>query len=427
MPEDEGAVAAIATTGSPLQQALRLREYRLLLGTQLAVGLTQPLLFFTQGWYVTIAAPEGKAVIYLGALGASRGLAFLAYVLFGGAFADRFPRRQVLIVSQFVSLLMTVGIGSLLLVPAVNAGEGWRLPMMIGLFATFGLVQGQDGPTRTSMLRDVVPAEVMASALSFFFMIVSAALLIAAPFSGWSLEHLGVGTTYLLSALGPAAILLCVLPMKAAGLAADPDAQRESVWSNLRGGLQVLAEEPAVRWTVLLTWLSTAAGLSVMGVLIGAWVKDILHMGASGWGTLALFWGIGSVISTTFLMTRPTLKHRGWLFLGSCAGLGVAVLGFSLSRAIPIAFAFNGLAGVTFMILNTVSGAIVQAMVPNRVLGRVTGLLLLGGGLMQVTGLLVGLLAVAIGIERTYPIAASVILGATALVALRQRPLRDLD
>lgn len=420
-------MAAIATAGSPLRQALRLREFRLLLGTQLAVGLTQPLLFFTQGWYVTIAAPEGKAVLYLGALGASRGVAFLAYVLFGGAFADRFPRRQVLIVSQFVSLLMTVGIGVLLLVPAVNDGDGWLLPLMIALFATFGLVQGQDGPTRTSMLRDVVPEAALSSALSFFFMLVSAALLVAAPFSGWSLEHLGIGTTYLISAIGPAAILACALPMKSAGMAADPDAHRESVWENLRGGLRVLAEEPAVRWTVLLTWISTAAGLSVMGVLIGAWVKDVLLLGASGWGNLAVFWGLGSVLSTTYLMTRSSLQHRGWLFLGACGGLGAAVLGFSFSRSIPIAFAFNGMAGVTFMLMNTVSLAIVQAMVPNRVLGRVTGLLLLGGGLMQVTGLLVGLLAAAIGIEHTYTTAACVIMATTALVALRQRPLRVLD
>ncbi len=421
-------MAAIATTtGSPLRQALRLREYRLLLGTQLAVGLTQPMLFFTQGWYVTTAAPEGKAVIYLGALGASRGIAFLTYVLFGGAFADRFPRRQVLIVSQFVSLAMTLAIGTLLLVPSVNDGDGWLLPLMIVLFATFGLVQGQDGPTRTSMLRDVVPADALASALSFFFMIVSAALLIAAPFSGWSIGHLGIGTTYLISAAGPTAILLCAFPMKSAGMAADPDAQRESVWENLKGGLQVLAEEPAVRWTVLLTWISTAAGLSVMGILIGAWVKDILFMDAGGWGTLALFWGIGSVVSTTFLMTRPSLHHRGWLFLGACGGLGLAVLGFSFTRVIPVAFAFNAMAGLSFMVLNTVGIGIVQAMVPNRVLGRVTGLLLLGGGLMQVTGLLVGLLAAAIGIERTYPIAAFVIISVAALVTLRQRPLRDLD
>jgi len=420
-------VAALASAGSPLQQALRLREYRLLLGTQLAVGLTQPLLFFTQGWYVTTAAPDGEAVIYLGALGASRGLAFLAYVLFGGALADRFPRRRVLIVSQFVSFLLTVAIGSLLLIPSVNRGDGLLLPIMIGLFATFGLIQGQDGPTRTSMVRDVVPEEVIASAVSFFFMIVSAALLVAAPFAGWSIEHLGIGATYLLSAVGPAVILLCARSMTSAGMAADPDARRESVWENLRGGLQVLADQPAVRWTVLLTWLSTAAGLSVMGVLIGAWVKDVLLLGAGGWGWMSLFWGLGSVISTTFLMTRPTLRHRGWLFLGACAGLGAAVLGFSLSRAIPVAFAFNGLAGVAFIVITTVGVAIVQAMVPNRLLGRVTGLLLLGGGLMQVTGLFVGILAGVIGIERTYPIAASVIIGATALVVLRQRPLRVLD
>jgi predicted MFS family arabinose efflux permease len=323
--------------------------------------------------------------------------------------------------------LMPLGIGALLLVPAVDEGRGWLLPMMIALFATFGLIQGQDGPTRTAMVRDVVPEEAMASAVSFFFMIVSAALLVAAPFAGWSLDHLGIGTTYLIAAAGPAAILMFVLPMKSASLASDPDANRESVWQNLRAGLHVLAEEPAVRWTVLLTWLSTAAGLSVMGVLIGAWVKDVLLLGASGWGWMALFWGVGSVISTTFLMTRRTLRHRGWLFIGACGGLGVAVLGFSLSRAIPVAFAFNGLAGIMFMVLTTVSVAIVQAMVPNRLLGRVTGLLLLGGGLMQVAGLFVGLLAGIIGIERTYPIAASVIVAATALVALRQRPLRTLD
>lgn len=420
-------MAATATTGSPVRQALRLREYRLLLGTQLAVGLTQPLLFFTQGWYVTVAAPEGKAVLYLGALGASRGAAFLAYVLFGGAFADRFPRRQVLIVSQFVSLVMSLGVGALLLLPAVREGNGWVLPAMIALFATFGLVQGQDGPTRTSMVRDVVPEALLSSALSFFFVIVSAALLVAAPFSGWSIDRLGLGATYLISATGPAAILLCALPMRSAGQAADPDARRESVWNNLRGGLQVLAEEPAVRWTVLLTWTATAAGLSVMGVLIGAWVKDILQMDARGWGMLAVFWGIGSLLSTTYLTTRPSMRHRGRLFLGGCGGLGLAILGFSFSRSIPVAFAFNGLCGVAFMVVNTVSIAIVQAMVPNRVLGRVTGLLLLGGGLMQVTGLVVGLLAAAIGIERTYPIAALVIVAATALVAIRQRPLRTLD
>lgn len=420
-------MAAIATTGSPLAQALRLHEYRLLLGTQLAIGLTQPLLFFTQGWYVTTAAPDGKAVIYLGALGASRGAAFLAYVLFGGTFADRFPRRRVLIVSQFVALAMTVAIGMLLLVPSVRDGEGWLLPLMIALFASFGLVQGQDGPTRTSMLRDVVPEELLSSALSLFFMIVSAALLVAAPFSGWSLEHLGVGATYLISATGPAAVLLCALPMTSAGSAADPDAHRESVWENLRGGLEVLAEQPTVRWTVLLTWISTAAGLSVMGVLVGAWVKNVLMLGASGWGMLAFFWGVGSVISTTYLMTRASLRHRGRLFLGACAGLGVAVLGFSLTRAVPIAFTFNAMAGVTFMIMNTVGIGIVQAIVPNRVLGRVTGLLLLGGGLMQVTGLMVGLLAAAIGIEHTYTIAALVIMGSSGLVALRQRPLRELD
>ena len=60
----------------------------------------------------------------------------------------------------------------------------------------------------------------------------------------------------------------------------------------------------------------------------------------------------------------------------------------------------NTLAGLGFMSMTVTGLAIVQTTTPNRLLGRVTGLLLLGGGLMQVTGLGVGLLAGAIGIRR---------------------------
>jgi hypothetical protein len=105
----------------------------------------------------------------------------------------------------------------------------------------------------------------------------------------------------------------------------------------------------------------------------------------------------------------------------------LAVIGFSLSREMPLVYFFNALNGAAFIAFTIAGLAIVQNTVPNRVLGRVTGLLLLGQGLMQVFALLVSVVARAVGLEAVFLGIAITMLCTTALVAAVQRPLRSLD
>lgn len=424
-------VTAVATEAGTASRSvfapLRIRDYRLLLLTQMAIGLTQPLLFFTQGWYVNLAAPEGREVLYLGALGALRGLAFIAYITVGGTVSDRFPRRRVLRISQSVAVVLIVGIGGLLFIPAVREGQGWTLPMMMVIFASFGITQAQDAPNRTALLRDAVPAPMMTGAISLFMLAMSSALLVAAPFAGFAIERWGIATTYTLAALGPLVVLAVALRLRIGTESADIEGRSVSFAENIRVGLRVLRDEPVVRWTVLLTWIATAGGLSVMGVLVAAWVRQVLHLDATGWGLMALCWGAGSLVSMLWLTSRGDVSHKGPLFLGSALLFGASILGFSLSRSIPVAFFFNGMAGLFFMAYQTVSLAIVSSIVPNRVLGRVTGLLLLGGGLMQLWALAMGALAQIVGLEVVYVAAGAGIVAAAALVILTQAPLRRVN
>jgi len=117
----------------------------------------------------------------------------------------------------------------------------------------------------------------------------------------------------------------------------------------------------------------------------------------------------------------------GLWFLGAAALMGVGVLGFGLSRWVAAAFIFNGIVGMAYQFVLTLGVTIVQRQVPNRLLGRVMGLLLLAGGLMQIAGLIVGVIAQAIGLELVYPAAGVLMLVYVALMFLRQRPLRQLD
>ncbi len=399
----------------------------MLTATQIVMGLAQPLLFFTQGWYVNSAAPEGDQVVYLGLLGASRGIVFLLYVMVGGAIADRYPRLGVLRGSHILALVMILGIDALLWVPSIGSGEGSALPLMIALFASFGLITAQDLPTRTSMARETLPDHLARGGIALFQLAMASMLLFSAPFAGWSIEHLGIPTTYLLAALGPTCVIVLTFFLPRSVAAADPEASSMSVIANIQVGIRVMREQPAVRWTVFLTWISTIAGISVLGILVAAWVSEVLLLGASGWGQLALCWGLGSIVSSVYLTFGGLDRHRGRMFLGLTLLFGVAVLGFSLSRSLPLVFFFNALAGFAFMGANISGLAIVQALVPNRYLGRVTGLLMLGQGLMQVIALAIGILARFAGIEVVYVAAGVTILVVSLAVIVTQHELRALD
>jgi len=427
-PETTAATVSVATpVASPARFAtLGYADFRWLLFMQFTSTLRQPTLFITQAWYVNTVAPEDRRVVLLGLLAALRGFAFLAYVLFGGTFADRFPRATVLALSHVVGLTSVLIVGALLFVPAIEAGEGRWLWVMLLLFASFGLMTAQDQPTRTAMIRDSVPQPLISRAITQHQMVMSMALLVAAPLVGQSIERLGFAETYLLAGLGHVAVLLALTRMTRTG-ASDPDAASESVLQNIRQGIAALREDAAVRWTVFSNWALTALGMSVMGILVAAWVRDILELDASDWGVMMIFWGVGGILASGYLSYRADLRRTGLWFLGAGALMGLGVLGFGLSRIWLVAFLFNGLVGFAYQFVLTLGVTIVQKQVPNRLLGRVMGLLLLAGGLMQIAGLIVGVIVQTVGMEIVYPAAGILMMLYVALLTLVQRPLRQLD
>ena len=159
------------------------------------------MLFITQAWYVNTVAPESQRVLLLGVLAALRGVVFLAYVLFGGTFADKFPRTRVLAISHIAGLASVLVVGGLLFIPAAEQGDGLWLPVMFLFFTSFGLMNAQDQPTRTAMVRDSVPESLLSTAITQHQMAMSFGV-IAALGAGFSIETLGFGTTYLIAGPG---------------------------------------------------------------------------------------------------------------------------------------------------------------------------------------------------------------------------------
>jgi hypothetical protein len=252
-------------------------------------------------------------------------------------------------------------------------------------------------------------------------------MLVGAPLTGVLLDRVGFGTMYLISGIGHIVLILAVWPMRAGERAADPDATHASVFANVRVGIHRLRTDPVVRWIVLASWVSFTVGMSVMGLLVAAWVSEILELDASGWGVMMVFWGVGGLLASGVLSLQGEFGHKGLLYLAALFVFGVAVTGFGFSRILILAFLFNGLAGAMHQWIRILSTASLQHVVPNRILGRVMALLILSQGISQAFGIAIGALGQLIGLEVLYPAAGLTIMGLTFVLAAWQRPLRKLD
>lgn len=418
--------AAGTTAARPRESLLSLHDFRIVLLTQLFSGLRGPVLWFSQAWYVNAAAPEDRRVLLLGVLATVNGLAFLGWSLFGGALADRYPRRTTLIASHLAGAGL-VGITAVVLsLPGVESGGAW-LYLVMPLFATFGLMNAQDLAARTALVSDVVPAEQLSAAVTLNWLAMALIMLVANVLGGTLVETLGFGATYAIGVVPHLVIAGLLWRLRLRAGAADSAAAGRSLLANIRDGVAYLRVDAAVRWTVLLMWIAVFGGMNVLWTLGAAWMRDVMNLGPAGWSRLTIFWSAGMIGASLILMARSNYRGKGRLFIGAGVLYGVAVVVYALSRSIPltgIAMFFGGLA---FQLQQTVGTTILQTVVPRHLLGRVTALLFLAQGLAQTSGLAFGLLGQVMSLQVLFPIVGVGMLASAVAIAGLQRPLRTLE
>ena len=129
------------------------RNFRLILGGAAIGHLLMPLQFVTQILWVQAHAPKDVWLILVALIGASRGVGALTFGLYGGALADRFDRRKLLMTTQALLVVMTIGITGLML-----GSEGGTVGFVLFFLLTFlsaGL-QSIDMPTRLAIVPDIL-------------------------------------------------------------------------------------------------------------------------------------------------------------------------------------------------------------------------------------------------------------------------------
>ncbi|HMK43829.1 MAG TPA: MFS transporter, partial [Dissulfurispiraceae bacterium] len=139
--------------------------------------------------------------LYLGIIASLSSLPILLFTLLGGMVADRFPKRTILMVTQFLSALPALFVAVLADLRIITVWHVGIAALMLGIVNAF------DVPTRQSFLAEVVDRDSITNAVALNSAAFNGARVIGPVVAGIVIAHVGIPACFYLNALSFFAVL----------------------------------------------------------------------------------------------------------------------------------------------------------------------------------------------------------------------------
>jgi MFS family permease len=347
---------------SQFTRAFRHRNYQLFFAGQL-VSLTGTWMqSVAESWLVFRLT--GSAAL----LGVTSFVTLVPVFLFatiGGIAADRADRRNILIATQSISMLLPLTLAALTLSGHVRV---WHVFILAGCL---GIVNAFDIPARQSFVVEMVGREDLANAIALNSSMVNGARVVGPAVSGLLVAAVGEGWCFLINGISYLAVIAGLLLMNVPKRARPP--ARRSAWRDTVEGFQFVAKTAPIRALLILLGLMSFAGMPY-SVLMPVFAESILGAGPKGLGVLMGASGFGALCGALALASRSGVRGLGrWVAISS-ASFGVALIAFSLSRTFLLSAVLLIPVGGAMMVEMAASNTLLQAMVPDALRGRVMAL-----------------------------------------------------
>jgi MFS family permease len=144
---------------------------------------------------------------------------------------------------------------------------------------------------------------------------------------------------------------------------------REKTWDSVKEGLSFVFRTKELLGAVSLDLFAVLFGGAV--ALIPVYARDILKVGAQGFGLLNGASDMGSVCIVIFLTLFPPRRKQGKKLLLAVAGFGVCIIIFGISKLFWLSFGVLMLSGMLDGISVVTRGTIMQIKTPDNMRGRV--------------------------------------------------------
>ncbi|HJX44736.1 MAG TPA: MFS transporter, partial [Geodermatophilus sp.] len=345
-------------------RSLRLHNFRLYASANL-VSLTGTWMQrIGQDWLV-LQLSGGSGV----ALGLVTALQFGPTLLlgpYGGVLADRSDKRRLLVCSQALMGLLALVLAVLV---ATGAVALWHV---LALAAGLGSVSAIDAPARQAFVSEMVGRDLLPNAVGLNSAIFNGARLIGPAIAGLLIGASGGDTApaFAVNAASFAVTIGALLAMRPGELRrSDPVARARG---QLRAGLAYTWGRADLRLAMVLAFVIGTFGFNFQ-VTIALMAREVLGLGAEGFGLLSTAFAVGS-LTGALVSTRRTARPRQRFLLVSAAVFGLLTVACGL---VPGTWPFALLlvpTGAAALLFSVANNSFVQLGADPQMRGRVMAL-----------------------------------------------------
>jgi MFS family permease len=358
------------------------------------------------GWQVYALARQTmdirESAFLLGMIGLVQFVPLFLLTPIVGLVADTFDRRWIV---RWTTLLLTLNAAML---GYLTWSGQLTLPFLFVAAMFVGIARAFSGPAYSALAPNLVPREVLPTAIAVSSMAWQVGM-IAGPSVGGVLYAIHPDLAYVsISAMLAISLLLIFLISPVP----QPPVQKDRrPIHRVIDGFRYVRDNRLVLATITLDlFVVLFAGATA---LLPVFARDILHVGADGFGLLAAGMGIGATSASIWFSVYPMKTEVGMKMIAAVIVFALAILTFGLSTHFWLSLIALIVAGAADMVSVYVRQSLIQLHTPDEMRGRVGAVSALTISASNELGETEsGLLASLIG-----PVAA-VVLGAVAAIGI---------
>jgi MFS family permease len=337
---------------------LRELNFSVFAASRLSASVAMTLLTAAINWQVY---DTSGSVFQLGMLNLARFAPALGLSLVGGAVADSYDRRRIVMLAQVVPLACSF----VLYVATVR--DAASLPLFYAIVLFIALASSFEGPARQALLPQLVSKAGFPNAILVSSTVQSLGFVTGPALGGLMIAIAGVDGAYAvhMALIGVSLLGLSVLRLR------RPEGERRTVSiAAIKEGVQFVAHRQVLLGAMTLDMFAVIFGGAA--ALLPVYAKDILHVGPRGYGLLSASLEAGALAMAVSLIFLPPIRQAGRALLITVALFGLGTIVFGLSRSFPLSLAAYMFIGMADQVSVVMRQTTIQLATPDALRGRVS-------------------------------------------------------
>jgi MFS family permease len=337
--------------------AFHYRDFRLFWFGQIVSLSGTWMQSVAQGWLVYSLT---KSPFYLGLVAAAGSLPILLFTLAGGIVADRFRKRNLLLLTQAFSIIPAVVLGVLTEFHMVLV---WQVAL---LAAVLGTVNAFDIPARQSFMVELVGKNSLTNAIALNSAAFHGARMIGPVVAGVTISYVGLPACFYLNAISFLAVIFALAKIKSAG---EKNEGSQGIMKDLAEGLHFMKNKPEIYRTIIMITVFSLIAFPFI-TLLPVFAGEVLKKGSQGFGFLVGATGAGALSAALTLAFKGDIENKNRFMAFSALCVSFSLLVFSLSENFALSLlvlVFIGWGLVSFL---ATANSFIQLSTPDNLRGR---------------------------------------------------------